>query len=73
MQPFKGMQMATQTSTPAAKTPKAPKEPKVQKPLLDRIDEQIRKQVLAGKITTDELTGFQARITKYLSALEALK
>lgn len=64
--------MAT-NSTPAAKTPKTPKEKKPQLPFMDRIAEQLKKQVLAGKVSNEELDALSERITKFKAIGEALK
>lgn len=63
--------MAT-SSTPAAKST-TPKTPKVVKPFMDRIAEQLKKQVLAGKVSNEELDALQERITKFKAIGEALK
>lgn len=59
--------MATQTSTPATKTAKAPK---VQKPVIERLDEQLGRLVLQKKVSAEELKKLQEKIGKYLSFLE---
>ncbi|MDO9100519.1 MAG: hypothetical protein Q7V53_07285 [Caldisericota bacterium] len=58
--------MAT-NSTPAAKTTKTPK---VQKPLVERLDDQLGRMVLQKKVSADELRKLQEKIGKYLTFLE---
>ena len=57
--------MATET-----KAPKTPKAPKVQKPIVDRIDEQLGRVVLQKKVSPDDLRKLQEKIGKYLTFLE---
>lgn len=64
--------MATSTPSPAATKPaKAPATPKVQKDLVERIDEQLGKAVLQKKVTLEELQKLQVRVTRYMTFLEA--
>jgi len=51
----------------AAKTEKVKKEPK---PLLVRLDEQVTRAVIGKKISLEDFTKFEARITKLKGLLE---
>lgn len=46
------------------KTPKAPKAPRVEVPLGKRLDAQVTKAVLAGKMTNDELKALADRLAR---------
>ena len=62
------------TSTPAnsaAKPAKTPATPKVQKDLVERIDEQLGKAVLQKKVTLEDLQKLQVRVTRFMTFLEA--
>lgn len=68
--------MATAPVTSATKTPakndrdKAEKPKKEPKPFLTRLDEQITRAVIANKVTVDDMTKFEARISKLKALLE---
>jgi hypothetical protein len=68
--------MATAPVTSATKTPtkndkdKAEKPKKEPKPLLTRLDEQITRAVIAKKVTVDDMTKFEARVSKLKALLE---
>lgn len=66
--------MATATTTKpaasAAPKDKAEKPKKEPKPLMTRLDEQITRAVIAKKVTLDDMTKFEARITKLKALLE---
>ena len=51
----------------AAKTDKPKKEPK---PLLVRLDEQVTRAVISKKVTLDDMTKFEARVSKLKGLLE---
>ena len=53
--------MATPNTTPATKVAKVPR---VEVPLGKRIDSQITKAVLAGKLTNDELKTLADRLAR---------
>lgn len=61
-------------TAPASKTPATPakdaKPKKEPKALLVRMDEQITRGVIAKKFTLDEMTKFEARMTKLKGLLE---
>lgn len=51
-------------TTSTATAPKIAKAPKVEIPMGKRLDSQITKAVLAGKMTNDELKSLAARLTR---------
>ena len=63
--------MATNANASAPKTEKKPKA--APKPFMDRISEQLKKQVLLGKVSNDELDALSQRIEKFKAIGEALK
>lgn len=46
------------------KTPKAPKAPRVEVPMGKRIDTQVTRAVLAGKMSSDELKALADRLSR---------
>ena len=62
------------TATAAPKTPaasdKASKEKKPPKPLLARLDEQVTRAVIGKKLSLEDFTKFEARVTKLKALLE---
>lgn len=67
--------MATNANASASKTNETKeKKPKAApKPFMDRISEQLKKQVLLGKVSNDELNALSQRIEKFKAIGEALK
>jgi hypothetical protein len=59
--------MATATAATAAKSAKPKKEPK---PLLTRLDEQLTRAAVQRKISFDEITKFEARVTRLKAFLQ---
>jgi hypothetical protein len=59
--------MATASAATAAKAAKPKKEPK---PLLTRLDEQLTRAAVQKKISFDEITKFEARVTRLKAFLE---
>lgn len=65
--------MATAPATKpaaAATTEKKEKVKKEPKPLLQRLDEQITRAVIAKKITLEDMTKLEAKVTKLKGLLE---
>ncbi len=63
--------MATATASPKpAVTDKAAKPKKEPKPLLARLDEQVTRAVIGKRISLDDFTKFEARVSKLKGLLE---
>lgn len=60
--------MATNTQTPAAKTPKTKKEPVS---LVERVKTQLNAQALKGKLSIDDLSDLEQHVKKLASFLGA--
>lgn len=58
---------ATKTADKATKEPRPKKEPK---PLLTRLDEQLTRAAVQKKISFEEITKFEARVTRLKAFLE---
>ena len=63
--------MATANTATASKVVvKEPKEKKPPKPLLTRLDEQLTRAAVQKKISFDEITKFEARVSRLKAFLE---
>jgi hypothetical protein len=64
------MATAPATNKPAAVADKPAKPKKDPKPLIQRLDEQITRAIVGKKITLEEATKLESRITKLKALLE---
>ncbi len=65
--------MATNQTAPKSNEAKEKKPKAAPKPFMDRISDQLKKQVLLGKVSNDELDALAQRIEKFKAIGEALK